>query len=731
MTVEIFLNGSDPVFILKGYAGTGKTTLLGGICQYISHVQNREVRLMAPTGRAAKVMAEKSKLPATTIHKGIYSFHELETIEETTEDNDDALPTEGTETYRFLYKLRNDADVVNPVFIVDEASMVSDKESKGEFFEFGSGRVLKDLVQFAKAGQTNVHTQLIFVGDPAQLPPINMKFSPALDVDYWLSEYRISAHVVELQQVVRQGNKSGILDLATQLRQGIKAGRFNHFAIPDSATDLQTLTWAEFMPTYKKAPKNKVVICYKNKTAKDLSQRIRQDTFGIDALPLQKGDSIVVGMNNFRLNLTNGSFGMVHAVTDRIIERKYTIQRKSGLITGAFRWQWVELLFQGDDDVPFTVETWVLLNFLLSDHSRLSSVESQALYVDFKIRYAEELKQKRKKAGENRPLGDFTHTMEYKETLREDPFFNAVMLKYGYAVTCHKAQGNEWADVLVCFDYSKKADFNPYEDAQLEKELTNRAFYQWAYTAITRGRTRLMALNPPRFSVFSKLTWIDTLLVSEFLATQGVETHRISWTTREDVWLAELGASQRPDSVQEKLIEVQHRLQVVGIVIQSVVEKLYQEHLTIEKAGKTARIILHFGGKNQFKSCQISGGDKLLGKAVEKILKQPIMVIIERETISTRVDSVVNYEPDVTQSQLAILFERASQFAQDKQIRLVSVKPMPYRERYSFKRAGDEVSLDFVYDGQGFFTSTQPVANQCRGQQLLSDLQQLVPFLKH
>ncbi|XWW47044.1 AAA family ATPase [Fibrella sp. USSR17] len=713
LAIEDFLAGNDHVFLLKGYAGTGKTTLLGGICRYVTTLQRGSV-MMAPTGRAAKVMGDKSKLPASTIHKSIYSFHDLETVEIPDEDQ------EGKETFQFIYKLRNDADIVSQVFIIDEGSMVSDVYSESEFFRFGSGQVLKDLLRYSKAGQANIRTQLIFIGDPAQLPPVGMAFSPALDADYFADTYKLTVRTVELEQVVRQGEQSGILALATKVRHCIKANRFNHFAITGNETDLQNLTGQEFMAAYQLTPAQKIVICYKNKTAKDLSERIRSERFGADVPPLIKGDMIVVGMNNFQLGVMNGTFGMISAVSNEILERKYTVIRKSGPISGVFRWLKVEVMFKSDDNQIQKVETWLLENFLLSDHSRLDSVESQALYVDFVIRYS---------AGKKYSPG-FSKTPEFKEALRSDPFFNALMVKYGYAVTCHKAQGSEWPHVFVCFDYSKTPSFDPFDDEQTAKELTNSQFYRWAYTAITRSSGRLFAINPPRFSVFSKLIWIDTVLANEFLATQGIISSTIVWTDEEDLWLNQLGADQRNEPIQLKLIEVKHRLQPLGIRIEAVIQKPYQEHLTLVQEDKTVHAVLHFGGNDKFKSYQIQRGDKPVSEQVLSALNQPLSLSIERAKPTVNKKHSVQYIPAGSQPQLAILFEQVSQYTEGKTITITGIKPMAYRERYEFSRESDEAVVDFVYNDGGFFTEARPMANKCRGAQLLEDLHQLITFLK-
>ncbi|GAA4398574.1 hypothetical protein GCM10023187_09390 [Nibrella viscosa] len=708
--VEAFLKSCDPVFLLKGYAGTGKTTLLRGICQYTANTLKRDAFLMAPTGRAAQVLSEKTKVEAKTIHKSIYSFHDLDTIE--------TVGEEGGELFRFVYKLRSDADIVNQVFIVDEGSMLSDVDADSEFFRFGSGRVLHDLLQFGKIGQPNVRTQLLIVGDPAQLPPVGMAFSPALDEQYFADTYKLNVRTAELRDVVRQGGQSGVLELATNVRRCITANRFTHFAVPDNGIDVKTLSWAAFMSAYQQASTRKVVICYKNKTAKDLSECIRKERFGPKAPVLQKGDLVVAGMNNIRLGVMNGTFGMIAEVTDQVVERSYTLKRSTGPVSGTLRWRWVEVMFRGDNGSPYTLSTWLFENFLLSDHSRLDSIESQALFVDFVIRYRNETGQRS------------TKTNEFREALRNDPFVNALMVKYGYAVTCHKAQGSEWPDVLICFDYSKVANFNPYQDKQTEKELTNSDFYRWAYTAITRASSRLLALNPPSFSVFSKLSWIDTVLANEFMATQGVETHMILWGTKEDQWLEQLGLIQRNDSVQQKLIEVWHRLQRVGVVIKSITEKPFQEHLALEQAGKLTRAVLYFDGKHQIKSHMMLGGDQALASLVDHTLKQPVNIVVEREVLSDLAQSSLHYTPVADQPQLQILFDEITQFGQEKDVRIANVTPMLYRERYSFERGTERAVVDFVYDDQGFFKEARPLAKHCKGQALLNDLHKFVLSLR-
>ena len=183
------------MFILQGYAGSGKTTLLKGFVEYLHSLEKR-YQLMAPTGRAAKVINQKTGFESTTIHKGIYSFEELQEIKQSEEENDFS--------FLYNYKIRNNTEVYNSILIVDEASMLSDVLSQGEFFRFGSGHLLRDLVSYARIQEETTTSKIIFIGDPAQLPPIGMKFSPALDQNYLNETYKVSVKHTEMKEVKRQ-----------------------------------------------------------------------------------------------------------------------------------------------------------------------------------------------------------------------------------------------------------------------------------------------------------------------------------------------------------------------------------------------------------------------------------------------------------------------------------------------------------------------------------------------
>src|SRR5690606_4063767 len=187
-----FLVSDERVFILQGYAGSGKTTLLKGFVEYLQSLE-KKYQLMSPTGRAAKVINQITGFESNTIHKGIYSFEELQEIEQGEDENN--------VSFLYQYKIRNNPEVHNSVLIVDEASMVSDILSQGEFFRFGSGHLLRDLIEYGRIQETTTTSKIIFIGDPAQLPPIGMNFSPALDPEHLRDTYKVKVTQSEMKDV--------------------------------------------------------------------------------------------------------------------------------------------------------------------------------------------------------------------------------------------------------------------------------------------------------------------------------------------------------------------------------------------------------------------------------------------------------------------------------------------------------------------------------------------------
>ncbi len=211
-------------FVLRGSAGTGKTTLIAKVIELMAKM-NMACALLAPTGRAARILGNKTEFPASTIHGEIYAMGRIAVNEEAESANDPGI--------RMVFPLKTDEPTVS-VYVIDESSMVGDREVHGDFVQFGSGRLLKDLVSFARLqrpGRERDHlTKLLFVGDPAQLPPVGENTSPALSASHLKSEFRLHVASFDLTTVLRQAQGSAILDRATELREALAAERFNSFS---------------------------------------------------------------------------------------------------------------------------------------------------------------------------------------------------------------------------------------------------------------------------------------------------------------------------------------------------------------------------------------------------------------------------------------------------------------------------------------------------------------------
>ena len=283
-----FLLGEDNnCFILRGSAGTGKTTLLGHILEDLKK-SDRPVKLLAPTGRAARILGVKAKADSSTIHRCIYNFKELREYRDTDK--------EGNETFKFFFVLNNSESVSKPVFIVDEASMVGNRYQEQEFFRFGSGRILQDLIEFINFSG-NRNAKLILVGDGAQLPPVGENFSPALDAEFLSTNFNLLVQEAELREVIRQQDNSTILRNANSLRNSIEQKSFNKLSFTASG-DTTAVPLENLMLTYLDACENKIsekaiIICQGNLKSQRYNKIVR-DHFFPNKAEIQPADRVMV-----------------------------------------------------------------------------------------------------------------------------------------------------------------------------------------------------------------------------------------------------------------------------------------------------------------------------------------------------------------------------------------------------------------------------------------------------
>ena len=459
--IKAFLNSDASVFILRGYAGTGKTTMVKVIADYIE--QTRQLAMMAPTGRAARVLAMKTGHTATTIHKAIYSKAHVEPKK---------VKNIAESEFKFVFSINNSENGGNIVAIVDEASMVCSRKIEHELFMFGTDNLMEDLLTFVRP---NFGGKVIFVGDPAQLPPVGESVSNALRAEYF-KEKGLKVIEAELTEVLRQKDDSVILKNAMMIRDLLKKDKRNQLVFEEQKDDVETVPSEQFLDKYlnyrKESGKHdSVIICYSNKSANRYNRDIRKSLYGGD-VPLQENDILLITQNNYRLDRMNGEFVPVLSIGERIQQSAPVYAQIGGkkeriVITLNF----IKVTVPNGDGNP--IPSMLLEDLLTSDTATISIDENRALYINFCMRNPN-LKQ---------------GTESFAEALLNDEYYNAIRAKYGYAVTGHKCQGGEWGKVFV--DYTGRTGL---DDDSL----------RWAYTATTRAQKTLYVTNLPHITPFSK-----------------------------------------------------------------------------------------------------------------------------------------------------------------------------------------------------------------------------------
>ncbi|MCS3211825.1 AAA family ATPase [Bacteroides thetaiotaomicron] len=431
---------ADEVFILRGYAGTGKTSLVGALVKTMDQLQQKAV-LLAPTGRAAKVFSSYAGHPAFTIHKKIYRQQSF-----------------SNETSNFSI---NDNLATNTLFIVDEASMISNEGLSGSMF--GTGRLLDDLIQFVYSGQG---CRLLLMGDTAQLPPVGEELSPALFADA-LKGYGLEVREVDLTQVVRQIQESGILWNATQLRQLIAED--NCYSLPKikitGFPDIKMVPGTELIDAITSCYDHDgmdetIVICRSNKRANLYNNGIRAQILWRED-ELNTGDMLMIAKNNYYWTeqykemdfIANGEIAVVRRV------------RKTREMYG-FRFAEVTLRFPDQND--FELDPNLLLDTLHSDSPALPKVDNDRLFYTILEDYA-----------------DISNKRDRMKKMKADPHYNALQVKYAYAVTCHKAQGGQWQNVFL-------------DQGYMTDEYLTPDYFRWLYTAFTRATKTLYLVNYPK-----------------------------------------------------------------------------------------------------------------------------------------------------------------------------------------------------------------------------------------
>lgn len=432
---------AESCFILKGYAGTGKTSIISALVKTLPKFQKRSV-LLAPTGRAAKVMSSYSGRNALTIHKKIYRKKNAVSLD-------------------MQFSLAENIHE-NTLFIVDEASMISN-----EGHSMFSNGLLHDLIEFVQSGE---NCCLMLVGDTAQLPPVGLEQSPALDAEYMNAEFGLQIFNYEMTDVVRQDKNSGILYNATKIRNEIRLDEeFVEYSYPQFVTkafkDIFRMNGERLIEglhyAYDKfGIENSMVICRSNKSANLYNQHIRNQILFRDE-EITGGDIIMVVKNNYYWLQDNDekNTGFIANGDMAVIKKVSNVHEMHG-----FRFADLYLEFM-DNNEGDAIRCRVLLDSLYVDSPNLPYEQQQKLYNSIAEDYQ-----------------DIPAKKDRMDSIKKDPYYNALQIKFAYAITCHKAQGGQWPLVFV-------------DQGYMNDEMLNTEFMRWLYTAITRATQELFLVN--------------------------------------------------------------------------------------------------------------------------------------------------------------------------------------------------------------------------------------------
>jgi exodeoxyribonuclease-5 len=431
----------SPLYILKGYAGTGKTSLISAYVNYLASSKKQFV-LLAPTGRAAKVLSHYTGFQASTIHRRIYQ------IFTTKEGLQKMLLAPNTSK--------------NTVFLIDEASMINDESRQSESF-FPARSLLDDLMTYVFSNTAN---KMVLVGDTAQLPPVGLQLSPALEIEYIRSAFSVTAFDFEMTEVMRQSEDSGILYSATLLREKITAqnSTLPFFRISRFKSDIVRISDGyEFEELLQQTfinseAEDAVLVCRSNKRANLFNQQIREHILQRESI-LEGGDALMVVKNNYYWLdaeskagfIANGDLLTVLRVTKT--EEMYGFQFADADIQ----------LLDYPEEKALSVK--LLLSTLKAEGPGLSREDGNLLFSRIEEDYF-----------------DIPSKSGRMNKMRKNPYLNALHVKFGYALTCHKTQGGQWPLVIV-------------DQGYLSDEMINTEYLRWLYTALTRSTAKLYLIN--------------------------------------------------------------------------------------------------------------------------------------------------------------------------------------------------------------------------------------------
>lgn len=677
--IKSFLrDDKQDAFILRGSAGTGKTTLIASLVDALEEM-HLSCALLAPTGRAARILGNKIKQitgrsghDGSTIHRAIFALTQVEVNEGAETANDPGV--------RMLFPLKQEESSAY-LFVIDESSMVGDKENNGDFVQFGSGRLLKDIVTYARTsrpGRTNDHlTKLLFVGDPAQLPPVGETSSPALSADYLRQEFGLNVASFDLVTVMRQARGSAILDRATELRDAMLAERFNAFSLQPNGQDIERVdasAAADLIVEGLQGRDSNVAVVHSNAMALEYNRNVRERRWGDPGLPIQQGETLLVNRNSTVHPLSNGDLVKVSNVGEES-EIVHVNLRGGHGVDLSFRG--LTVIFRDGDGSIIETDCMVLENLLDSPHREITPLEQRALLVDFRKRHPD-LHPK---------------SAEFRRAIRTDSYFNALQVKYGYAMTCHKAQGGEWNTVVV--DFESNAGNR------------NASFFRWAYTAITRAAKKLVVVNPPDFTAVSGMAWAQTTAAPVAPAGQQDFTSDPDWDC------FSFSAATAP------LMPIHVRLRAVweaqGIGIERLQHLQHCERYALLRDGNRA-VVQYYYDKN----FRVSRAGAVSNSPSDVSLANDALASID--VLAGKADGGTGTPDRFVQEFL----NRLDVDLAGSPIKRTGSRTMPYRLRVGFADSYRKGEIDFTHDASSTWTAAQEVGGPGSSHGLYDEVRDLM-----
>ncbi len=680
---EFIVDPQSQAFILSGPVFSGKTYLIHDLIEIISK-QNRDCHVLSVSSRLAETIRNNNKLSkVTSIFQLMYDFEAPIKFnkKDHTEQED-----ENTEKINFDLKGNNDSE--RTIYIIDEAHLLSDLYLENELFVFGSGKPLFDFIQYVNL-KYYPNRKVIFIGDDKQILRGGEEES-SMSESHLKNTYSISAKYFELKETIIQPEYSPILKEALQIRESISNNSFNNYHINESVDKVIQVTSNLFKDSYLKSTNNQnsIIINYSNKQVLHYNIRVRE-ILGRKEI-IEAGDKIIT-YNRFLANpnesyhvISAGEVGEIIKIDGEPITHIQYIKNKPPINLTFIK---VLAFFPR---TAVTASILILKEFLVSENTKLS-IEQQ---IGLKIRAKENLKQKQVELGE-----------DIKLSLFEDEYANVGLVKYAYAMTCHKAQGIKWDNVFI--------------DFETDTGKTNKTYYRWSYTALTRAKSKVFFMNAPKVTPFYNLNWLDNsdsfdpnFKISPLPAPVSIPTVMENDAVKYNF------PSDKP-FLKEFWVVVLQKLKLTNIVIDQIEHKPYQELYHFSNiGGQLGKILFHYNGKNVF--------TKRILQPVSPFTNQ-IVQLIDIEDNKTKIYEraiPVSFLHDFLKDFYFLLRNRLK----DINAVIYSYDSIQYQEKYTVCREFEIAELGVFYNSEGFVSSVRVI--KFNSEVFLKELKSLIVSFK-